>query len=131
MAPDFDSWGEALVSLGVCRASWTGGSPEWAAPCGGEETSCPGRLRGRLGVRTGFDRVRDGLPEGITHTVGMMPPSTRNLAPVSHFARGEARKAIISATSLGSPGRPIGTFRWSTICCLTSSSPVSWLSAIR
>lgn len=40
--------------------------------------------------------------------VGRMPPSTRNCAPVSHFARSEARKSIMSATSPGAPERAQG-----------------------
>src|SRR5438552_17849135 len=46
-----------------------------------------------------FDRV---------HVVGTVPPSIRYSVPVMEAARGEARKATSSATSLGRDGRPIG-----------------------
>jgi hypothetical protein len=39
-----------------------------------------------------------------------MPPSTVHTCPVTYLAFGEARNAITSPTSAGSPRRPSGTF---------------------
>jgi hypothetical protein len=45
---------------------------------------------------------------GSIQMVGTVPPSMTYSAPVIEAARGEARKATSSATSLGRAGRPIG-----------------------
>src|SRR3981189_1637150 len=44
----------------------------------------------------------------VPHTVGTVPPSITYSVPVIEAARGDARNATRSATSLGRAGRPIG-----------------------
>jgi hypothetical protein len=42
-----------------------------------------------------------------------VPPSTNHVWPTTKLDRGDARKAIASATSSGRPQRPIGIGIWS------------------
>jgi hypothetical protein len=56
----------------------------------------------------GFSRVTARKRTSAIQTVGTVPPSITYSVPVIEAARGETRKAMRSATSIGLAGRPSG-----------------------
>jgi hypothetical protein len=57
--------------------------------------------------RTGTVTIQFNKAAG-PQTVGIVPPSMTNSAPVIYETRSDTKKATSSATSSGRPGRPIG-----------------------
>lgn len=85
---------------------WIGARP--IADVSAPDLLCPScavlRSAARSRPRTGPQKKRT----TTVQTVGMVPPSITYSVPVIEAARGETRKAIRSATSIGLAGRPSG-----------------------
>ena len=70
------------------------------------------------------ERRQKGCPAGLAYTV------EPELSTGEPFGAAGSEEHDHLCDVLGFAGVPHGTFRWSTICCLTSSMPTPWLSAI-